>query len=901
MANHASPLSVPLTVCTWNADGVRSRIHELLVFLREHSVGILLLTETHLSPGISFHLPGYTIFRKDRLGGPGGGVAVCATTKLSVQRVDFDTVLETVGLETKIADQIIRFVAIYNPPSQTIQETELGVLLRPGTLIGGDLNSKHPAWGSRHINRNGRTVFKFVTNTEDMGLWAPEDATSIPSGNRQGDVIDLFLGCRIPNPRQIETIFALSSDHYPVVCQWGRLPVDTSSIRRIRWPQFRALSSHIGEHSAAFSSAADVDRESMDLSQAIQQLLAECTEELCGRAVNRLGLGKSDRDLILSKNQAKARWSKHRRAADRRLYRRLQRDVREMLRNHEQDKWTARITAANEETGKFWKLLRGSRPRPRSNAPLIVNGIKYFEPESKAQQAAEFLSHQFENSDATDTSTHNAVAFSMQRIHFSSDPSPGTFSVRQVREKIRLLHPKKSPGPDGIPNQALRNLDASVIPRLTALYNAVIRFHHVPPSWKQALVIAIPKGDKDPTKLDNLRPISLLCGISKIFESLLKDFVQDFAEERHLIPPVQFGFQSKLAAIQQAANLAAVAARASHPRWKVMAALLDVAKAYDRVWRHGLLHKMFTYKFPMWLLKVLRSWLQLRTFQVRVGTSLSAPHTALEGLPQGSPLSPVLFNVYVADIPTFPKDPYTQVFQFADDTAIATYGKSVDVARDRLSKGVGAVVRFAETWKIRLNHTKTETILFGTRRPAWPYVPVARHRLRLRPQVTYLGVIIDRRRSFLAHMKRRAGLAEHRCSRLFNLIRDDSGLSVRNRRRLFKSVLEPTAFYGMEISLQNHQPTRQLACRKQTKLLRKALGAPWFIRNADMLADLQIDDILSVAERRRREMIQRLLDHESEAIKKLGQSILDQHADMTIWSSRRSRLKARLKPAQPQM
>lgn len=509
--------------------------------------------------------------------------------------------------------------------------------------------------------------------------------------------------------------------------------------------------------------------------------------------------------------------------------------------------------------------------RASSKAPLIVQGVKYFSDYSKAEQTASHFQSQFSNSDRSDTSTENAVSYSIHRIHQRTDPNPDFFSVEQVRAKICYLNPKKSPGHDGIPNKALRMLDPSVIPRLTSLFSAIIVFHHVPHNWKVAVVVPVPKGQKDPTQVENKRPISLLCGFTKIFESLLKDVVQDFADDQNLIPAVQFGFQRKLAAIQQAANLLSAAALSENPRWKVITALLDVEKAYDRAWRQGLLHKLWLWKFPLWLLKVLQDWLQDRTFYVRIGSSLSQSRPVLEGLPQGSPLSPVLFNLFVADLPTFQKDQFIHVFQFADDTAVVARGKSVDVARDRFERGVGAIISFAQKWKIRINQQKTEVMLFGRKRPAWPYARFDRRSVRFRASVKYLGIIIDRRKSFLAHVKRRAGFALDRCRRLFPILCTASKLSVRNRRRLFSSVLFPCAFYGLEMLPRSSIVARKIVRQKFSRLLRRTMGAPWFIRTSDLMADLDIEDILTTAERRRREMVQRLLDHESVDIKKKGE------------------------------
>lgn len=187
-----------LIVCTWNAGGVRTHLHELGLFLRENDIGVLLLTETHLATGVTFYIPVYTVFRKDRIGRRGGGVAVCIRSSMPARRVDFVTQLEAVSMETEIDGQSVIFLAVYIPPKVLLEKNDLQSLFsHPRTLVGGDFNCKHPAWGSRSINTNGRMLYKFITSTPGTGLWAPEDCTSIPPNNKMGDVLDFFLGYKI--------------------------------------------------------------------------------------------------------------------------------------------------------------------------------------------------------------------------------------------------------------------------------------------------------------------------------------------------------------------------------------------------------------------------------------------------------------------------------------------------------------------------------------------------------------------------------------------------------------------------------------------------------------------------------------------------------------------------------
>jgi hypothetical protein len=115
----------------------------------------------------------------------------------------------------------------------------------------------------------------------------------------------------------------------------------------------------------------------------------------------------------------------------------------------------------------------------------------------------------------------------------------------EVQHAIRGLKISKAPGPDGIPNRALKHLPQRMILLLVALFNAILRTQYFPPVWKHARVISILKPGKDPALPSSYRPISLLDTIGKVFEKILLSRILSEVNERGLLRDEQFGIRPK--------------------------------------------------------------------------------------------------------------------------------------------------------------------------------------------------------------------------------------------------------------------------------------------------------------------------------------------------------------------
>ena len=195
----------------------------------------------------------------------------------------------------------------------------------------------------------------------------------------------------------------------------------------------------------------------------------------------------------------------------------------------------------------------------------------------------------------------------------------------------------KIPGPNAIPNRALKHLPIRAVLLLVQIFNAILCTHHFPPVWKHARVISILKPGEDPAQPSSYRPISLLDTIGKLFEKILLTRILCEVGERGLLRDDQFGFRPNHSTSLQLARLVERITKKFGERRLTGAVFLDVAKAFDTVWIEGLLYKLTVLNFP--------SYLRGRTFEASFLTATSSRRRKRAGVAKGGLISPVLFRL----------------------------------------------------------------------------------------------------------------------------------------------------------------------------------------------------------------------------------------------------------------
>ena len=279
----------------------------------------------------------------------------------------------------------------------------------------------------------------------------------------------------------------------------------------------------------------------------------------------------------------------------------------------------------------------------------------YNDAPSKAEAVEDNLESSFIPQIADDSALPwiRQVKRTLQQDPIEEDDIP--FSPTETREISHLLKTAPrgpAPGPDRITYSMLSHLPPNTLRRLVCILNSDLRLQLFPSEWKHAVVITLPKPSKNPIIPQNRRPISLLSTLGKLFERIITRRMLPHIKARSLIPDVQFGFTPTRSTTLQLLRLAETISTGFINRESTVAIFLDIHKAYDSTWHQGLLYKLRTFQFSLPIQRILASYLDHRTFQVREENAQSSTRPKRAGVPQGAVLSPLLYNLYTADVPS---------------------------------------------------------------------------------------------------------------------------------------------------------------------------------------------------------------------------------------------------------
>ena len=314
-------------------------------------------------------------------------------------------------------------------------------------------------------------------------------------------------------------------------------------------------------------------------------------------------------------------------------------------------------------------------------------------------------------------------------------------SFNQVRDIIDNMKNKSSRDIFGLSVKLIKSVKNIILLPLTKLINLCFKKNCFPAILKKATVTPIfKKGDKD--NPGNYRPISLLPVISKILEKCMTVQIVDFFEANEYFSKSQFGFRKDKNTTMGILDLVSFILESFH-RMEFNAVLMcDLSKAFDCV-DHGILvRKLESYNFSPESSLLLKSYLTDRTQVVRVSGVESAESVISIGVPQGSVLGPILFLIYINDLPT--TEDGSKYTLFADDTTVSV---AADTLEEALEGSLGAR-RIAEQWfsinRLLLNQEKTQLMVFTLRDMGGEDAGVC--------SAKFLGVHVDQKLQWGSHI-----------------------------------------------------------------------------------------------------------------------------------------------------
>jgi hypothetical protein len=682
-----------LQIAFFNANGLRGSRNELETFADDHDLDLILVGETKLQAGVADpKIRGFVLYRSDRDRGPGGGTAIYVRNATPHYQITLPVLqsLEATAVRVETANGPLTIISCYHPPRILLRENDITEILDTGTSViaAGDFNAKHQAWGSRVANRNGRILYE-LADAIDLLVEAPPEPTYYSPLGHRADTLDIALLKNVPLQTRLHVVNALDSDHLPVLMHIGDEANDenlNTQVQITNWPLFAEILETDFGPIPRIESVEDLENAAGVFEEKITTAMSNSTR-------NRVEPRQKETlpqwiiDLIRTKNRARRHAFRTGAAVDRTEANRLGNEVKYALIDHRNDRWERKLESLSTEDDSIWRMAKALRSDKKPIPPIHSTLGLVFSDDEKAEAFADSLELQCRpNIVDADLDHIERIEHQVEIILSGQHDTPNTpASPEEVRGIIGTLKVKKAPGPDKIPNTALKLLPDKAVVALTAIINASLRFCHFPSRWKSANVIFIPKPGKDLLFPQNYRPISLLSNVGKVLEKVILTRLVRATNENHVLPDEQFGFRPKHSTADQLIHVTEFISQGINQNESTGAIFLDVAKAFDTVWHDGLVYKLHTAGVSLAMVKLLNSFLEDRKFHAKIGNVLSTVREIEAGVPQGSVLSPTLYAIFTADIP---KPDETKIALYADDTAILTRSESPELISEQLQRAV---------------------------------------------------------------------------------------------------------------------------------------------------------------------------------------------------------------------
>lgn len=282
------------------------------------------------------------------------------------------------------------------------------------------------------------------------------------------------------------------------------------------------------------------------------------------------------------------------------------------------------------------------------------------------------------------------------------------FTVDKVCTALSSMPFKNSNTPDFLPHFILKKAAFFIAKPVTTIFRESLDSGVLPLLWSTSFVIPIfKKGDRHDVK--NYRPIALTCLLCRVFEAFVSEFLLSHLLSNNLISSDQFGFLSRRSTTAQLLTCITDWFEAIQLHCQIDCIYVDFAKAFDSVPIQLLINKVESYGVKGKLLRWISAFLNNRTFRVKVNNDYSEVYKIHSGVPQGSVLGPLLFLLYINDLPNCIPEGVT-IKMFADDVKLYVSNPAASDAHSLLQKALNCLHDWSLTWKLPLSVPKCNVL-----------------------------------------------------------------------------------------------------------------------------------------------------------------------------------------------
>lgn len=722
-----------MIILQWNARSLIANGQEFKGFINKCKTKpiIICIQETWLKPNLDFVIKGYDNVRRDRKEGNGGGCITLIKQGTQYRIVNIGTQLEYIVIEIWTRNGNIKVINFYNPGNRLLNMEELDTHLEGKVIWCGDFNAHSTLWGKSN-DRNG-AIIEELMETKNYVCLNDGSGTRINVRNGTESVIDLTLvsdSLAAFCSWQVIKDTTIGSDHYPIMTKL-ELNIeqhDTGNVQNwcfsnVDWEKFKLI---CDQEMEKIDLSVDVDALNFSVCNAVVEAANQAIKKKEGKRKKKIvpWWTKDCDKMIKDRNKAFKNLKKNHSFMNFMEYKKLQAKVRRTVKNAKKEYWRGFCNSVGRETKiqNVWSMIkRMNGIKKEYGYPILKDGeVIAIKDEEKANLLAKtFVKiHSLDNV-SVDGQRGREKTFMenielLQQVEDNDDLLNILFTKTEL-ERILKKFKLSAPGKDQICYIMIKHFSDKAKEILLELYNRVWVGGKLPQCWKEAVVVPIRKPGKDTTNPRNYRPIALTSNVCKIMEGMINQRLMYYMERKGYISKYQSGFRRGRNTMDPVLCLEHEVRRAQINKESVVVVFFDIEKAYDTMWREGLLIKLRKIEINGRMFNWVKDFLMGRQIQVRIGKIFSEKFPVEYGTPQGSIVSPLLFSLMINDVFNGIKDGMGFSL-FADDGAIWKRGKNIEFIVKKLQKAIGKVEEWSYKWGFKFSVEKTKTMFFTRKR-----------------------------------------------------------------------------------------------------------------------------------------------------------------------------------------
>ena len=426
----------------------------------------------------------------------------------------------------------------------------------------------------------------------------------------------------------------------------------------------------------------------------------------------------------------------------------------------------------------------------------IANTLKSRTPLAGNEVSSDSLYNHFSSLLAIETD--QSINWCMPYIVDSFLDSP--FEQCELFTVLKSVKLNKSPGLDGIPYEFYKFAPVCFLNEILQVFNTIFLSESIPVSFKKSMLIPLFKKG-DPSLAANYRGLSLIDCIAKIFNNVLLNRIESWLSRNDILNEYQAGFRKQYSTIDNIFNLVNIVTLNNLKSKHTYAFFVDFSCAFDKIPRNSLFYKLSVFGLSSKMIRIIQHLYDDSCSRIWDGSILSDEFKVKTGVKQGCILSPILFSLYLNDLPfALPgglnfDNTSVKILLYADDIVLLADTPEV------LQEMIDALYNYCNQWSLCVNLLKSKILIFRkspriSQSLQWHF---GSEIIEIVNSYTYLGVNLNFNMSFKKHLENKLSASKIAITSTWSRYISNVKISSKNKFKIFESASQSIMLYAAQV------------------------------------------------------------------------------------------------------